>query len=84
MRRRCAYLYLQYPDIPRETAIIRAKRPNVNEHLAVQVAQAIHGLYRLLIAHIQGGKDLAGVRCLLESNRQPFLPQQGGKFRQLF
>lgn len=44
LRRRCAYLYLQYPDIPRETAIICAKRPNVNEHLAVQVAQAIHGL----------------------------------------
>ena len=44
LRRRCAYLYLQYPDIPRETAIIRAKRPNVNEHLAVQVAQAIHDL----------------------------------------
>ena len=44
LRRRCAYLYLQYPDIQRETAIIRAKRPNVNEHLALQVAQAIHDL----------------------------------------
>lgn len=44
LRRRCAYLYLQYPDIERETAIIRAKAPNVNEHLAVQVAQAIHAL----------------------------------------
>ena len=44
LRRRCAYLYLQYPDIQRETAIIRAKIPHVNEHLAVQVAQAIHDL----------------------------------------
>ena len=44
LRRRCAYLYLQYPDIQRETAIIRAKRPNVNEHLALQVAQVIHDL----------------------------------------
>ena len=44
LRRRCAYLYLQYPDIQRETAIIRAKRPNVNEHLALQVARAIHDL----------------------------------------
>ena len=44
LRRRCAYLYLQYPDIEKEVAIIRAKRPNVNEHLAVQVAQAIHDL----------------------------------------
>ncbi len=44
LRRRCAYLYLQYPDIEREVAIIKAKRPNVNEHLAVQVAQVIHDL----------------------------------------
>lgn len=44
LRRRCAYLYLQYPDIGRETDIIRAKRPGVSDRLAVQVAQAIHDL----------------------------------------
>ena len=44
LRRRCAYLYLQYPDVEKEAAIIKAKIPNVNEHLAVQVAQAIHDL----------------------------------------
>ncbi len=44
LRRRCAYLYIQYPDIEKEVAIIRAKLPNANEHLAVQVAQAIHNL----------------------------------------
>ena len=44
LRRRCAYLYLQYPDLDKEMAIIRAKLPNVNEHLAVQVAQAVRGL----------------------------------------
>lgn len=44
LRRRCAYLYIQYPSLEKEVAIIRAKMPNVNEHLAVQVAQAIHDL----------------------------------------
>lgn len=44
LRRRCAYLYLQYPDVEKEVSIIRAKLPNVNEHLAVQVARAVHGL----------------------------------------
>ena len=44
LRRRCAYLYIQYPDLDKEMAIIRAKLPNVNEHLAVQVAQAVHNL----------------------------------------
>lgn len=44
LRRRCAYLYIQYPDLDKEMAIIRAKLPNVNEHLALQVAQAVHDL----------------------------------------
>lgn len=44
LRRRCAYLYIPYPDIAKEMAILRAKLPNVNEHLAVQVAQAVHDL----------------------------------------
>lgn len=44
LRRRCAYLYIQYPDLEKEVAIIRAKLPNANERLAVQVAQAIHDL----------------------------------------
>lgn len=44
LRRRCAYLYIQYPDLDKEMAIIRAKLPNVNEHLAVQAAQAVHRL----------------------------------------
>ena len=44
LRRRCAYLYLQYPTVEKEVAIIRAKLPNANEHLAVQVAQAVHDL----------------------------------------
>ena len=44
LRRRCAYLYIQYPSLEKEVAIIRAKLPNVNEHLAVQAAQAIHNL----------------------------------------
>ena len=42
LRRRCAYLYIPYPSLEKEMAIIRAKLPNVNEHLAVQVAQAVH------------------------------------------
>lgn len=44
LRRRCAYLYIQYPDLEKEVAIIKARRPNVNEHLAVQVARAVQAL----------------------------------------
>lgn len=44
LRRRCAYLYLEYPSIEKEVAILRARIPNINEHLALQVARAIHDL----------------------------------------
>lgn len=44
LRRRCAYLYIQYPDLDKEVAIIKARHPNVNEHLAVQVARAVQAL----------------------------------------
>lgn len=44
LRRRCAYLYLQYPTVEKEVAIIRARLPHVNERLALQVAQAVHDL----------------------------------------
>jgi MoxR-like ATPase len=44
LRRRCAYLYIQYPDMEKELAILRAKLPHVDDRLCVQVAQAVHDL----------------------------------------
>ena len=44
LRRRCAYLYIPYPDVEKEVAIIHAKLPNAGDRLAVQVAQAVHDL----------------------------------------
>ena len=41
LRRRCAYLYLEYPDVQREIAILRAKQPGLSEALASQVARAV-------------------------------------------
>ena len=44
LRRRCAYLYIQYPDMEKELAILRAKLPHVDDRLAAQVALAVHKL----------------------------------------
>ena len=44
LRRRCAYIYISYPDIEKELKIIRAKVPYVDEQLAVQVAKAVKKL----------------------------------------
>ena len=44
LRRRCAYLYIEYPDLEKELAIIRAKLPHVDDRLSAQVAIAVQKL----------------------------------------
>ena len=44
LRRRCAYLYIQYPDTEKELAILRAKLPHVDDRLCAQVALAVQKL----------------------------------------
>lgn len=44
LRRRCAYLHIDYPDMEKELAILRKKLPNVEDQLRVQVAKAIQQL----------------------------------------
>ena len=44
LRRRCAYLYIQYPDMEKELAILRAKLPHVDDRLCAQVALAVQQL----------------------------------------
>ena len=41
LRRRCAYLYIEYPDMEKELAILRAKLPHVDDRLCAQVAMAV-------------------------------------------
>ena len=44
LRRRCAYLYIQYPDMEKELSILRAKLPHVDDRLGAQVALAVQKL----------------------------------------
>ena len=44
LRRRCAYLYIDYPDMEKELAILRAKLPHVDDRLCAQVALAVQKL----------------------------------------
>jgi len=40
LRRRCAYLHIDYPDMSKELAILRAKLPHIDDKLCAQVALA--------------------------------------------
>ena len=44
LRRRCAYLYIEYPSLEKELSILRAKCPQVDDRLRDQVAQAVQKL----------------------------------------
>lgn len=44
LRRRCAYLYIEYPSLEKELAIIRAKLPHVDDRLSAQVAVTVQKL----------------------------------------
>ena len=44
LHRRCAYLYIEYPSLEKELAILRAKVPQVDDRLRIQVAQAAQKL----------------------------------------
>jgi MoxR-like ATPase len=44
LKRRCAYLYIDFPSTDKEIRIIKTKVPQVSEHLAGQLAKAVYYL----------------------------------------
>tara|TARA_B100000686_G_C16784460_1_gene974266 strand:+ start:1807 stop:2697 length:891 start_codon:yes stop_codon:yes gene_type:complete len=47
LKRRCLYLYIDYPDLERERAIVNAKVPDVDENLADQIARIVRSIRQL-------------------------------------
>src|SRR6476659_6159343 len=47
LKRRCLYLHIDYPDIEREKEIVRVRVPNVDEHLADQIARVVRSIRAL-------------------------------------
>jgi len=47
LKRRCLYLYLDYPDVQREKAIVLARVPELSETLAEQVVRLVRSIREL-------------------------------------
>ena len=47
LKRRCLYLHIDYPDIEREKEIVRVRVPEVDEHLAEQIARVVRSIRAL-------------------------------------
>jgi len=48
LKRRCLYLYLDYPSLEKELAIVQAKLPNISSQLAEQVVKAVQKIRKEL------------------------------------
>ena len=47
LKRRCLYLYIDYPDLERERQIVESKVEGINENLAAQVARIVRSVRQL-------------------------------------
>jgi MoxR-like ATPase len=66
LRRRCLYLYIDYPPIEREREIVRTRVPGISAHLAGQIAVIVGSLRRLdLRQHPSVAQTLDWARTLL-------------------
>jgi MoxR-like ATPase len=54
LRRRCLYLWIDYPSFEKETRILRAKAPGINERLAGQIARVMQSLRRRQLQKVPG------------------------------
>ena len=54
LRRRCLYLWIDYPSLDKEVRIIRTKVPGVNERLGDEVARVMQALRRMKLQKIPG------------------------------
>jgi MoxR-like ATPase len=66
LRRRCLYLYIDYPPAEREREIVRTRVPGISEHLAEQIAAIVSSLRRLdLREHPSVAQTLEWAKTLL-------------------
>ncbi|HWP34405.1 MAG TPA: MoxR family ATPase [Thermodesulfobacteriota bacterium] len=54
LRRRCLYLWIDYPDLDKELRIIRTKLPGINERLALEIGRMMQALRRQRLAKPPG------------------------------
>jgi len=47
LKRRCLYLHVDYPDVERETEIVRVRVPEIDAELADQIARVVHSIRAL-------------------------------------
>lgn len=69
LKRRCLYLYLDYPDVEREKAIVLRRVPEITETLAEQVVKVVQSIRQLELKKAPSiAETLDWARTLLHLN----------------
>lgn len=54
LRRRCLYLWIDYPSLEKELEIVRAKVPAMSETLSAELTQAIQAIRKMSLSKVPG------------------------------
>jgi MoxR-like ATPase len=54
LRRRCLYLWIDYPSFEKELRILRTRLPGIEERLALQIARVVQGLRAMKLVKAPG------------------------------
>jgi MoxR-like ATPase len=77
LKRRCLYLYIDYPELERERQIVLTRVPGISEHLAEQVARVVRSVRTLeLKKHPSVSETLDWARTLVLLGVEEVGPEQ--------
>ncbi|MEL6674093.1 MAG: MoxR family ATPase [Bacteroidota bacterium] len=54
LRRRCLYLWIDYPDFEKEVAIVKGKVPHIDGQLAEQICRFMHEVRKMRLEKVPG------------------------------
>ena len=80
LKRRCLYLFLDYPNLETELSIVRLKVPDLAPQTARQAVELVHRLRELdLKKHPSVSETLDWAQALVTLNAEPYRPGHAGQ-----
>jgi MoxR-like ATPase len=76
LRRRCLYLWIDYPSFDKELEIVRAKVPAISEELSTEVTRLIQAVRKLNLAKVPGVAETLDWASALAVLNAPHLDQE--------
>ncbi|TDB65869.1 AAA family ATPase [Arundinibacter roseus] len=76
LRRRCLYLWIDYPDFEKELAIVKGKVPQLNEKIAEQICRFMQELRQLRLEKTPGIAETIDWATALAALHFDYLPKK--------